>query len=145
MTACKANMGEQVHYDFSAQRVQQQLEAAMIRLAVLQKEHLEAASAGRLESVFSWRTSRENVFRQLQFLFQAAMRQKDTLDREFLYTARCGLQDLLRAEEELRLQVSRTMAALKGQMESMRKGKKALNGYSVQGSGMRPKFLSNKM
>ncbi|HIJ79497.1 MAG: hypothetical protein OEY01_11840 [Desulfobulbaceae bacterium] len=112
----------------------------------LQQEHAALIENGRLQDVFSWRAKREKVFQTLFCQFEYINDNSARFEPEFLAQLQAGLKEMLDGEALLRRLVAMQQDVMKEKMQSMRRGKKALSGYSVSnGLAPGPKFHSSRM
>ncbi|MFZ5774291.1 MAG: hypothetical protein ACOY3Z_02240 [Thermodesulfobacteriota bacterium] len=109
-----------------------------------QQSHGQAMQSGNLREIFSWRREREQAFRVLVQRFERLALSADFPATELQGLLGC-LQEILDGERELANRVVALQDDIKSQLFSMRRGKGALQGYSVnRGQMARPRYLSNR-
>ena len=113
--------------------------------AVMQQEHRDALLAGNGKGFFSWRQNRECAFRSLvRILDKVVAGGQD--DKGFVFCAREIMEKLLAGEDALQELILAHQLKIQEQLLAMRKGKEALQGYSMnKGQVPRPRYLSNRM
>ncbi len=122
------------------------IEGVIHDFEALQDDHFEALQSDKLNDVLSWTEKRFRVFSQLkQCMEQAEQDVEIKQDLKFVGRLREHVALLLDKEKCLETSLGRCKMHLEDQMGVVRKGKKALKGYSVNaGYTPRPRVLSNR-
>lgn len=125
-----------------------QLLQALEDFAEVQEEHVACFSAGKLQHIESWPERRQRVFDRLVQCFRRIEEVKDGRAGAEDLAAKVmeRLRSLLAGERELATAAGQRREEMAGTMKAMRKGRKALRGYSL-GPVMatpEPRFLSSK-
>jgi hypothetical protein len=112
----------------------------------VQEAHDRAVEQGKLKDVFTWRGQRQEMFSRLVQSLEEIRNFGPGLEKEFVVEAQGIIARLLQGEKELKGAVARQQSLMGSQLDELRKGKKALKGYSVyNGQVPRPQYLSNRM
>lgn len=122
-----------------------ELIAALEEFAALQRQHAALLAEGRLGNVQEWTEKRQRAFSRLQQRLEHF--DPTLLDGAGRAAARVQtlMREILHDEETLRSQVDGRLAALRRELNGLRRGKTVLKGYRLeQGAGPPPKYLSNK-
>lgn len=111
----------------------------------MQQEHRDALLAGECKDLLSWRQGREQAFRGLaRMLEMVVARGQD--DHGCVVRVREIMAKLLAEEDVLHELILAQQLKLKEQLQAMRKGKEALQGYNInKGLVPRPRYLSSRM
>jgi len=111
----------------------------------MQQEHRVALLAGECKDLLSWRQSREQAFRGLaRMLERVVARGQD--NQGCVVRVREIMAKLLADEDVLQKLILAQQLKLKDQLQAMRKGKEALQGYNInKGLVPRPRYLSSRM
>lgn len=125
----------------------QKLVDVLDAFADVQQEQFKCLTTGKLKRLMAWRNNREHIFNNLQKNLELAQSNFDiSKDADLLNFLLERIKLLLDGEQALDDAVRRHRQVLEEKLGSMRKGKKALHGYSLHnGLPPRPKFLSSKM
>src|SRR3990167_3713287 len=108
----------------------------------MQQEHRTALLAGNGKDLFSWRQSREQAFRGLVRILERVVACGQD-DKGCVVSAREIMEKLLAEEDVLQELIVAHQLKLQDQLQAMRKGKEALQGYSMnKGQVPRPRYLS---
>lgn len=127
----------------------EELLQALEDFAVVQEEHVVCLNAGKLQQLESWPDRRQRVFDRLVQCFRRIEEEKESRRRggeELMAKVMERLRSLLAGEQELAVAAEQRREEMAGTMKAMRKGRKALRGYSL-GPIMvtpEPRFLSSK-
>ncbi|MEA3546794.1 MAG: hypothetical protein U9R66_03950 [Thermodesulfobacteriota bacterium] len=122
----------------------QKLHHLVIDFEAVQKEQADCLSANRLKTLMSWCGRREKVFMQLRQGFEQLGEggSQGADDRKQLQDI---LLRLLKGEKKLESLSSRQREVVKKKVYSIRKGRKAVKGYSMyHGETPKPKYLSSR-
>lgn len=113
--------------------------------AAMQQGHRDALLAGNGKGFFSWRQNRERAFRSLvRILDKLVAGGQD--DKGFVVGALEIMRKLLAEEDVLQELILARQLKTQEQLLAMRKGKEALQGYSMnKGQVPRPRYLSSRM
>lgn len=127
--------------------IKQQICRVFDEFVAVQAQNCDDLIADKLKHVMLWRHKREHVFNRLkQYLDLVDSDFISKNDRDFLADLRKRLQDILEGEDLLYAKAEQKREELARRLDTLRKGKKALQGYSLKNTGMapKPKFLSNR-
>lgn len=109
-----------------------------------QRLHGQALADGNLRDVFVWQNERELSFREIVRNLELLV-SSGKLAGDQLRAVLNGLQIVIAGEDELKLQVEARQQELQAQLFSMRRGRGALQGYSLRRGGMSgPRYLSSR-
>ncbi|MGV1099866.1 hypothetical protein ACUUL3_10725 [Thiovibrio sp. JS02] len=119
---------------------------AVAAFARMQAEHLAALAEGNCKNCLAWQSEREERFMALALALESVHGGDFPVEKVFLAELREMIQELLRRENALRRSVEAKKNDLRAQLDAMRRGRGALQGYSInRGLVPRPKYLSNRM
>ncbi|MFA7349076.1 MAG: hypothetical protein WCZ86_15095 [Desulfurivibrionaceae bacterium] len=111
----------------------------------MQQEHRAALLAGECKDLLSWRQSREQSFRGLARMLERVVACGQD-NHGCIVRVREIMAKLLADEDVLQQLVLGQQLKLKDQLQAMRKGKEALQGYNInKGLVPRPRYLSSRM
>ncbi len=111
----------------------------------MQQEHRDALLAGECKDLLSWRQGREQAFRGLARMLEMVVTWGQD-DHGCVVRVREIMAKLLAEEDVLRKLILAHQLKLKEQLQAMRKGKEALQGYNInKGLVPRPRYLSSRM
>lgn len=113
--------------------------------SAMQQEHRTALLAGNCKDFLFWRQSREQAFRGLVRILERVVACGQD-DKRCALSAREIMKKLLAEEDVLQELIVARQLKLQDQLQAMRKGKEALQGYSTnKGQVPRPRYLSSRM
>ena len=131
--------------DLTGHSLSEDFSRAAADFAAMQQEHQAALLAENGKDLFSWRQNREHAFRGLvRILDKLVAGGQD--DKGFVFCAREIMEKLLAGEDALQELILAHQLKIQEQLLAMRKGKEALQGYSMnKGQVPRPRYLSSRM
>ena len=118
---------------------------ALNGFAAVQQEQLQKLTDGRLKDIMSWRQKRQRFFDRLRkYLELVETNNRIRKDHDLLGKVQKKVQTILEAERVLHDAALRHKERLANELGTLRKGRKAVQGYRLHGVITRPKFLSNR-
>lgn len=113
--------------------------------AALQQEHLRGLTTVPGRRIHLWLKSRQKAFARLRSLLERLEGGAEAVgDAEFRTSFLQCLQEVLATEAELRGCASRRLDKIGQQLQTIRKGKKALQGYHLKDSEASPRIWSSR-
>lgn len=125
---------------------EQELLAALVSLEQMQSEQVKGLAAGQLGNLVPWQEARERLFQRLVRSFANLPKTAaDEQEKEFLRHIRNRLAKAIADETRLVSEALSHKEQLQTRLGAMRKGKKALHGYTIhQGMVPAPRYLRNR-
>lgn len=135
-----------LNINFSMKSIKPLLLNSIDDFVKLQKQHTAMLTAGKLDELPVWQQQRQQLFRRLcRYLDMVGSNVNAADDHKFLDMVTGRIAALLTDEQLLSDEVLRQRQLLYDKLGSMRKGKKAVRGYSMSRNlSPSPKFMSNR-
>lgn len=126
--------------------VEQELLDALVSLEQMQAEQVKGLAAGQLGNLVAWQEARERLFQKLVRSFaNLPQTAADEHAKEFLRHIRSRLAKAIADETRLASEALSQKEQLQTRLGAMRKGKKALHGYTIhQGMVPAPRYLRSR-